>query len=141
MTPLCKPLLTAALLSLCAGQATLASAEGPTSASDYSSAYTTCMDSNSSTTGMVSCAADETKRQDARLNANYQAGMKTLEGTKRTAMRDAQRLWIQFRDADCAVEAGLTGGTLDRINAQMCLLKATKVRADTLAVRFQPQDL
>lgn len=137
MTPLCKPLLTAALLSLCAGQATLASTEGPTSASDYSSAYTTCMDSNSSTTGMVSCAADETKRQDARLNANYQAGMKTLEGTKRTAMRDAQRLWIQFRDA----EAGLTGGTLDRINAQMCLLKATKVRADTLAVRFQPQDL
>lgn len=141
MTPLCKPLLTAALLSLCAGQATLASAEGSTSASDYSSAYTTCMDSNSSTTGMVSCAADETKRQDARLNANYQAGMKTLEGTKRTAMGDAQRLWIQFRDADCAVEAGLTGGTLDRINAQMCLLKATKVRADTLAVRFQPQDL
>jgi len=141
MTPLCKPLLTAALLSLCAGQATLASAEDSTSASDYSSAYTTCMDSNSSTTGMVNCAADETKRQDARLNANYQAGMKTLEGTKRTAMRDAQRRWIQFRDADCAVEAGLTGGTLDRINAQMCLLKATKVRADTLAVRFQPQDL
>ena len=134
-----KPLLTASLSLLCAGYVAVATAASP-AAPEYSAAYASCMDTNSTTAGMVSCAADETKRQDERLNANYRAAMKTLDKHKSTALLDVQRLWIQFRDADCAMENDMTGGTIDRINAQMCVLQATKARADTLAVRFQPQD-
>lgn len=113
---------------------------GPASASGYSTTYDACMDANSTTAGMVECTGAETRRQDERLNANYQAGIKTLNAQQRTALRDVQRLWIQFRDADCALEHGLTGGSIDRINAQTCVLQATKARADSLAVRFLPQD-
>lgn len=140
MKPTLKPLLQAALLLASASAASLALAANPRTPADYSAAYDTCMNATSTTGGMVDCTASETQRQDARLNANYQNGLKGLDPKQRTALRNAQRLWIQFRDADCALERGLTGGTIDRINAQVCLLQLTKTRADDLAVRFQPQD-
>lgn len=140
MTGIRKPLLTAAFLLCSAGFIATAMAASPAAPSGYSTAYDSCMNATSTTAGMVGCTAAETKRQDERLNANYQAGIKTLDPKQRTALRDVQRLWIQFRDADCALERGLTGGTIDQINAQTCLLQATKVRADSLAVRFLPQE-
>lgn len=135
-----RTLLNAALLLSVAGFATGTLAAGSEAASGFSADYDKCMDANTTTSGMVECVTAETRRQDQRLNANYQQGMKTLTAQQRTALRDVQRQWIQFRDADCALEVGLTGGTMDRINAQTCLLQATKVRADALAVRFLPQD-
>jgi uncharacterized protein YecT (DUF1311 family) len=140
MTGIRKPLLATALLLGSAGFFVTAMAASPAAPSGYSTTYDSCMNATSTTAGMVGCSAAETKRQDERLNANYQAGMKTLDPQQRTALRAVQRLWIQFRDADCAMERGLTGGTIDQINAQSCLLQATKVRADSLAVRFLPQD-
>lgn len=136
MTPTPKTFLGAAALLLCAGFAATTMAASP---SGYSPSYDNCMDAASTTIAMVGCMAEETQRQDKRLNANYQAGLKTLDPQQRTALRDVQRLWIQFRDADCALENGLTGGTIDRVNAQSCLLEATKARADSLAIRFQLQ--
>ncbi|WPO98252.1 lysozyme inhibitor LprI family protein [Pseudomonas sp. HR96] len=135
----------ARLLSLVTASTLLCAALGvpaiasPVSGSGYSKAYDACMNATSSTAGMLDCIARETRSQDARLNANYQAAIKTLAPQQRTALRDVQRQWMQFRDADCALEQGVTGGTVDRINASMCLLQATQVRADTLAVRYQPQ--
>jgi len=132
--------LNAAGLLICAGLSTTAIAASPEPASGYSTKYDSCMAATSTTGGMVECVAAETKRQDERLNANYQLALKSLDAQKRKALQGVQRLWIQFRDADCALESGLTGGTIDRINAQTCLLQATQVRADALAARFQPQD-
>ncbi|WP_213881875.1 lysozyme inhibitor LprI family protein [Pseudomonas sp. dw_358] len=126
----------ATLLLVGAGFATLTQAAAP---SGYSPAYDSCISAVSTTRGMIDCAAAETRLQDARLNANYQSGIKALDAGQRTAMRDVQRLWIRFRDADCALAGSLTGGSIDHVNAQMCLLQATKARADLLGERFGPQ--
>ena len=100
----------------------------------YSPTYSTCMDESGGVTmNMLDCLGSETEQQDARLNQNYKAAMQALTPEQQTQLRDAQRLWIKFRDADCALLGSLTGGSIDRINSASCFLDMTKQRADDLA--------
>lgn len=100
----------------------------------YSVTYTTCMDESAGVTvNILNCMGSETEQQDARLNQNYKASMQALTPEKQAQLRDAQRLWIKFRDADCALLGSLTGGTIDSVNSASCLLDMTKKRADDLA--------
>ncbi|MFI8748122.1 lysozyme inhibitor LprI family protein [Pseudomonas sp. NPDC077186] len=100
----------------------------------YSTTYTACMDESGGVTlNMLDCMGSETDQQDARLNQNYKAAMQALTPTQQTQLRDAQRLWIKFRDADCALLGSLTGGTIDSVNSASCFLDMTKKRADDLA--------
>ena len=100
----------------------------------YSETYTTCMDeSGGVTANMLNCMGSETEQQDARLNQNYKASMQALTPAQQTQLRDAQRLWIKFRDADCDLLGSLTGGTIDSVNSASCFLDMTKKRADDLA--------
>ena len=99
----------------------------------YSTTYTACMDeSGGVTVNMLDCMGSETEQQDARLNQNYKAAMQALTQAQQTQLRDAQRLWIKFRDADCALLGSLTGGTIDSVNSASCFLDMTKKRADDL---------
>jgi len=100
----------------------------------YSKTYTACMDeSGGVTVNMLNCMGSETEQQDARLNQNYKAAMQALTPAQQTQLRDAQRLWIKFRDADCALLGSLTGGTIDSVNSASCFLDMTKKRAEDLA--------
>lgn len=100
----------------------------------YSKTYSACMDdSGGVTVSMLDCMGSETGLQDARLNQNYKAAMQTLVVAQQIQLRDAQRLWIKFRDADCALLGSLTGGTMDSLNGASCFLDMTKERADDLA--------
>ena len=91
----------------------------------YSTTYSACMDESGGVTmNMLDCMGSEAEQQDARLNENYKAAMQALTPAQQTQLRDAQRLWIKFRDADCA----LLG-----INSASCFLDMTKQRADGLA--------
>jgi uncharacterized protein YecT (DUF1311 family) len=100
----------------------------------YSTTYRACMDESGGVTmNMLDCMGSETDQQDARLNQNYKAAMQALTPEQQTQLRDAQRLWIKFRDADCALLGSLTGGSIDRINSASCFLDMTKQRADDLA--------
>jgi uncharacterized protein YecT (DUF1311 family) len=100
----------------------------------YSETYTACMDeSGGVTVNMLDCTGSETEQQDARLNQNYKAAMQALTPAQQTQLRDAQRLWIKFRDAECALLGSLTGGSIDRINSASCFMDMTKQRADDLA--------
>ncbi|PKQ42164.1 hypothetical protein CXP40_07285 [Pseudomonas sp. YY-1] len=85
------------------------------------------------TVNMLNCMGSETEQQDARLNQNYKAAMQALTPAQQAQLRDAQRLWIKFRDADCALLGSLTGGTIDSVNSASCFLDMTKKRADDLA--------
>lgn len=121
-----KWLLAIAVTALSAG--THAADDG------YSETYTACMDeSGGVTVNMLDCTGSETEQQDARLNQNYKAAMRALTPAQQTQLRDAQRLWIKFRDADCALLGSLTGGSIDRINSASCFMDMTKQRADDLA--------
>ena len=105
----------------------------------YSTTYSACMDESGGVTmNMLDCMGSETEQQDARLNQNYRAAMQALTPAQQTQLRDAQRLWIKFRDADCALLGSLTGGSIDRINSASCFLDMTKQRSDELARLAEP---
>ena len=105
----------------------------------YSATYTRCMDASGGVTmNMLDCMGSETEQHDARLNQNYKAAMQALNKGQQNQLRDAQRLWIKFRDADCALLGSLTGGSIDRINSASCFLDMTKQRADDLARLAEP---
>ena len=86
---------------------------------------------NGSTYEMVDCLKDKTAHWDQKLNAAYQQKLKEAEGKQREQLRTAQRLWVQFRDANCLYyDRG--EGTIARIDAGDCMYRLTKSRAEEL---------
>jgi uncharacterized protein YecT (DUF1311 family) len=100
---------------------------------NYSPEYGTCMDKASGVTfDMLECSNAELSRQDSRLNLAYKNAMGVLTDESKTRLREAQRLWIKYRDADCGIYYNLSGGTMDSINGSGCELSMTTERADAL---------
>jgi uncharacterized protein YecT (DUF1311 family) len=84
-----------------------------------------------STYEMVDCLKAKTATWDKRMNAAYQAVMKNAEGKQREQLRVAQRLWVQYRDANC-LYYDLGEGTIARIEAGECMRSMTEIRAREL---------
>lgn len=95
-------------------------------------ALKTCMDAANTTVDMVKCNASETKVQDKRLNAAYKTALAAQEGKRKQQLQDVQRLWIKYRDANCAFAGSATGGTIDQVNGAGCVLDMTQTRAQEL---------
>lgn len=86
------------------------------------------------TRGMIACAGRETAVWDARLNAAYTSLREMMQRNGRQDQMDAiqqvQRLWIQFRDAECAQRSlAYEGGTMGGISHAYCINQVTAVRA------------
>ncbi len=87
------------------------------------------------TLGMVDCLKRELAAWDSLLNRYYGALMRQLDQPARTALRDAQRAWIPFRDKACAFgPAVYQGGSIGRPLAAQCLMEETARRASGLKV-------
>jgi uncharacterized protein YecT (DUF1311 family) len=99
----------------------------------FSKEFDRCSDKAYSTSASVACVSEETKRQDLRLNQNYQVVMKNLTTLRQQSLTKAQKLWVQFRDANCAFYFDPEGGTITRQISAMCFLTMTKDRADELS--------
>jgi uncharacterized protein YecT (DUF1311 family) len=98
-----------------------------------SPSYDKCMDkSGGVTSSMLDCGNTEIKIQDTKLNKAYKNAMKALEPKKQTELKDVQRLWVKYRDAQCGFYNGLTGGTIDSLNASSCVLEMTAQRTQEL---------
>ena len=91
-----------------------------------------CMDSANTTADMVNCNARQTKVQDERLNRAYKTALAAQEGARKQQLQDVQRLWIKYRDANCAFAGSATGGTIDQVNCSGCVLDMTQTRAQEL---------
>ncbi len=99
----------------------------------YSSSYQSCLDgSGGVTTVMRSCSKRELSYQDGLLNRYYKQAIKLLDKSKRKELKQIQRLWIKYRDAKCSFDYGLTGGTMDLVIGDGCLVDMTAQRADEL---------
>ena len=84
-----------------------------------------------STPEIVNCVMAKTAQWDKRMNAAYQKAMKDDEPKRQEQLRTAQRLWIQFRDANC-LYFDMGEGTIARIDAAECMRNMTGARAREL---------
>ena len=80
---------------------------------------------------MVECLKTKTAQWDRRLNIAYQKALQDAVPAQREPLRAAQRLWIQYRDANC-LYYGLGEGTIARLDAGECMRSLTEARAREL---------
>ncbi|WP_245335065.1 lysozyme inhibitor LprI family protein [Bradyrhizobium mercantei] len=85
-----------------------------------------------STYQMVECLKAKTAQWDKRMNVAYQQALKDAAGDRqREQLRIAQRLWIQYRDANC-LYYDLGEGTIARLDAGESMRSMTEARAKEL---------
>ena len=143
LTPGDLPMRLNAFITPCCAALVLACAPLAASAQSddglLSPQYNACMDRFSNNNNdMVRCITGETKRQDARLNEAYKVAMALQSPERKKQLQAAQRLWIQFRDANCGFYNDPDGGTLARLAANDCVMTSTAQRAKELE-GFAPQ--
>jgi len=79
------------------------------------------------------CASQDGEAAEAALNQVYGQLMAVLAPEAQKPLRDAQRLWLRLRDADCALEGtGAAGGTLHSVIVRQCDTAMARQRAETL---------
>ena len=85
-----------------------------------------------STAEMVDCISAKTARWDKRMTIAYQQALKTAASPQQhDQLRAAQRLWIQYRDANC-LYYDLGEGTIAKVDAAECVRSMTEARAHEL---------
>lgn len=116
------------MLRLCLSAALTAALVSAASAGDQGDPDQAC---DGSTLQMVDCLKAKTAQWDKRMTIAYQQAIKDAPQQQRDQLRAAQRLWIQYRDANC-LYYGMGEGTIARIDAGECMRKMTEVRAREL---------
>jgi uncharacterized protein YecT (DUF1311 family) len=98
--------------------------------------YAPCGD-KSNTLAIVACVEAKAKAWDQRLNAAYTTLQQRISEGQREPLRAAQRLWVQYRDANCRFYDA-QDGTIRQIQAAECLRAMTQDRAIELekAMKF-----
>lgn len=109
-----------------------------------------CTDA-STTVEMNFCSDKDFKAADAKLNAVYQKVLAQIatSGLEKpydsqsweAAMREAQRAWVAFRDADCkgVVPMEWSGGTGTSSAVSGCMTQKTEERIKELSERYDPK--
>lgn len=122
----------AAAIGLVLGLAWIA----PAVASDwYDEEYQSC--DQESTATIVECLTQLHAKWDARLNAAYKVAMEQLDEARREELRDVQRAWIAYRDADCGFYRS-GEGTIAAIEGNACMFGLTRDRALELETMNAP---
>ena len=93
-----------------------------------------CDRNNQSQMAMNQCAGGDAANADAALNKIYKQLTAKLDAKEKTALRDAQRAWISFRDKECEYQtAGDEGGSIRPMELAACAKSMTEARSKTLA--------
>ena len=116
------------MLRICLGAALTAALVSTAAAGDQGDPDQAC---DGSTFQMVDCLKAKTAQWDKRMTIAYQQAMKDADQQQRDQLRAAQRLWIQYRDANC-LYYGMGEGSIARIDAGECMRNMTEARAREL---------
>lgn len=116
------------MLRICFGAALTAALVSAACAGDQGDPDKAC---DGNTSEMVECLRANTAQWDKRMTIAYQQALKDAGDKQREQLRAAQRLWIQYRDANC-LYYGLGEGTIARLDAGECIRKMTEARAREL---------
>ncbi len=74
-----------------------------------SAAYQSCAQQAKGAIKQAACLSSESDRQDRRLNQVYQQLQRRLDAAAKARLLAAQRAWLQLRERDDELEAGLYG--------------------------------
>jgi len=89
------------------------------------------------TVDLSECLAKAHAAADARLNDTYRNVRERLEPTDLRLLVAAQRLWLQYRDANCVAERELYGaGTGSHPAYLACMEAMTRARTRELAITY-----
>ncbi len=77
------------------------------------------------------CTQAQVKAWDYSLNAEYQNALVRVPDNQRPLLVEAQRLWVKYRNANCAVEFA-HGGTVSAYLGKQCILNMTRDRSKEL---------
>ncbi len=99
----------------------------PAAAEMFGSDYPPCGD-RSNTADIVDCIEAKTRVWDERLNKAYKDLPQRLDAGQLGPLKEAQRLWVKFRDANCTFYDSQEG-TIRQIQAAECMRSMTKDRA------------
>jgi uncharacterized protein YecT (DUF1311 family) len=92
-------------------------------------------DEATTTHEMMVCEKATLGAADKELNGIYGAMQADLDKTSKLLLRDAQRAWITYRDAECARIADFArGGTMAPLLALGCKAKMTADRVTELGL-------
>jgi len=116
------------MLRICLGAALTAALVSAACAGDQGDPDQAC---DGDTFQMVDCLKAKTAQWDKRMTTAYQQAIKDAGQQQREQLRAAQRLWIQYRDANC-LYYGMGEGTIARIDAGECMRNMTEARAREL---------
>lgn len=79
------------------------------------------------------CADQEFEAADARLNTTYKALAQQLDTTSLERLKQAQRAWVAYRDAQCAFESEPSkDGSIYPMILSTCMEQATTARTSEL---------
>ena len=82
---------------------------------------------------MNQCAEFSYKEDDKKLNQTYQELLSKLQESRRNKLIEAQKLWIEFRDAKCDFErSAVEGGSMAPTIYYGCLEQTTETRTKQL---------
>jgi uncharacterized protein YecT (DUF1311 family) len=90
-----------------------------------------CMDRATSQLDMTLCAKQMAENADRRLNRSYQAALCYMGPDEQRQLIAAEKAWIAYRDADCALW-GSGGGSIAPMNELLCREDLSNKRAEEL---------
>lgn len=97
-------------------------------------AYSACIERSEGTTAdMIDCSGEASSRMDKRLNQLYNTLMKKLPKSKQELLRNAQRKWLAWRDAELSLSYALDpneGGTAQTVSAGSFAYEMLKRRVE-----------
>ena len=85
----------------------------------------------------TACFSNALKKSDAELNGMYKRVETVVDGSELVKLRTAQRIWLQFRDANCEAEHELyLGGSAASMVKLACLEAMTRHRTEEFQVMY-----
>jgi len=85
------------------------------------------------TSDITECYDRALKRADQELNGAYQKIVKAIDGDALKKLKNAQRIWLRYRDATCDADMALYGsGTASGPHYLECMYYETRHRTDAL---------
>lgn len=91
----------------------------------YGPEYQEC--SANSTVEIVNCVSVRTKNWEDRLTVEYETALARVDQAHREPLRSAQRLWLEYREANCRFYYSREG-SIRQIESAECLRWMTEAR-------------